>query len=229
MNIKSLGGAIKDNEEVAGIYHRFMLADFWHWLTGAALFLGPFFFMYLFLRAGAIGLLLLLAPFVAGIFYLLRTYRIWRNSALLVTNEKIVVLTQTGYFDRTVAQVLLDKINDVSYRKRTLWQSLFDFGTVSIQVTASGEKLNILNLRRPAQIQQTIFNAQAAYLSHDKTEFTEAELLGVIREIRSRIGENRWQDIIAGNWEIKQNLIDEVRKKDDSRARAIEQFFRKDI
>lgn len=229
MDIKNLGSAIKEGEEIIGVYHQFLLAYFWQWLIGLVLFLASFFFMYLFLRWGMVGTAILLISFAAGVFYLMRTYRVWYNSALILTAEKIVVVTQTGHFDRTVAQVLLDKINDVSYRQRTMWQSLFDFGTVSIQVTASGEKLNIPNLRRPALIQQALFDAQAGALSHDKVEFTEAELLGVIREIRSRIGENRWQDIISGNWEIKQDLIDEVREEDDDRARAIEQFFKKDI
>ncbi len=229
MNIGRLGNAIKDSEEVIGIFHCFLLAYFWRWLLGAGLFFGPFFFMYLFLRWGAFGLGALLASFAAGVFYLIRTYRIWYNSVLILTNEKIVVVTQTGHFDRTVAQVLLDKINDISYRQRTMCQSLFDFGLLSIQVAASGEKINIHNLRRPALVQQALFDAQASAGRRDKTEFTEAELLGVIREIRSRIGENRWQEIVAGNWEIKQELIEEVRAEDDERARAVEQFFKKDI
>jgi len=220
---------LKENETIRGVYHQFVLAYFWQWLGGFIVFLLPFFFLYLMLKWGPTGIVLLVVLLVIGLFWLGRTYRLWYGSRFVVTDEKIFSINQLGFFDRTVSQILLDKINDVSYRKRGFWQTVFNYGNIAVQVSASPEKLIIKNIRQPDKVQQALYDAQEENSSKSIAEYSGAELLAIIREIRGRIGEPRWRQIMRGNWKLKQDLIDEVGEMDKEKAEAMEKFFRRKI
>jgi len=221
--------SLKENESIRGVYHQFVLAYFWQWLGGAIVFLAPFFFLYLLLKWGVTGMVLLGVLLVIGLFWLGRTYRLWYGSQFIITTEKIMNISQLGFFDRTVSQILLDKINDVSYRKRGFWQTMFNYGALAIQVSASPEKLQIKNLRHPAAVQQALYDAQEESATKGIQEYSSAELLAIIREIRTRIGEPRWRQILKGNWKLKQDLIDEMGESDKGKAEAMKQFFSRKI
>lgn len=229
MPIDEVSPGLKEHEAIRGVYHQFVLAYFWQWLAGFIVFLTPFFFLYLLLKWGITGMVLLGVLLVSGLFWLGRTYRLWYASQFVITTEKIVTINQLGFMDRTVSQVLLDKINDVSYRKRGFWQTMFNYGTLAIQVSASPEKLQIRNLRQPALVQQALYDAQEESATKGIQEYSSAELLAIIREIRSRIGEARWRQILKGEWKLKQDLIDEVGESDKEKAEAMKQFFSRKI
>lgn len=217
------------NENLQAVYRPIALAYIWQWLGAGLVFLMPFFFLYLLLRWGKIGLVILGLLFIAGSYWLLLTYRLWRGSKLEIEEDQIIIVSQTGFFDRTVSKIKLDKINDISYRKKGFWQTLGNCGSVHIQVSASPEKLVVHNLKKPELVQAALYAAQNNFSEQGQREFTEAELLSVIREIRTRIGEPRWKQIQKGDWKLKQNFIKEVGASDKSKAEAIEQFFSRKI
>lgn len=217
------------NENTPLVYRPIALAYFWQWLGAGAFFLSPFFFLYLLLRWGKIGLAILGILFIAGAYWLLRTIRLWRGNRLEIEEDQITIINQLGFFDRTVSKIKLDKINDISYRKKSFLQTLGNCGSVHIQVSASPEKLVVRNLKRPELVQAALYAAQNNFSEQGEREFTEAELLSVIREIRSRIGEPRWKQIQKGDWNLKRNFIKEIGASDKSKAEAIEQFFSRKI
>ena len=211
-----------------GIYHQFWVSLFWQWLGSIVTFLLPFFLLYLLLRWGVIGSVLLGLLFVAGALWLARTWRLWKYSVLILSSARLIIVNQLGFFDRSISQVELSQVNDVSYRKRGLLQTMCNYGSVKIQ--ASGvESIELKSLKNPAQIQQEIFELQTLCQENKVTEFSEADLFGVIKEIRSRVGERRWKTISEGEWDLKQELIDEVSERDNEKAKIIEQFFSRDI
>lgn len=224
MDIRKLVPIIQDKEDIVGVYHQYWLSFFWQWLFGMLVFLSPFFFLPLFLRWGIWGSLLLMSLFALGAWYVIRTYRMWYHSMLILTTERLLIVSQLGFFDKLVSQVELDKLNDISYRKKGLMRTLCNVGSIVIQ--ASGvDKLEINNLRRPSEVQQHIFDEREACAEREFTEYSESDLLAVIKEIRSRVGEQRWLRIVKGGWELKQELIDEVGESDLDKAEAIEAFF----
>jgi hypothetical protein len=228
MDIRKIVRNLQDDEEVRGIHHQFWLAYFWHWLGALVVFLSTFFFLYLFLKWGLIGNILLVLFFIVGLAWIIRTFRLWYYSMLVATDERLIIINQLGVFDRSVSQVELGKIVDISYRKKGFLQTFFNYGSIKIQ--ASGlEKLELKNLPTPSIIQQDIFDLRDEHSDDAVEEFSEADLLSVIKEIRSRIGENRWKMIQEGDWDLKQELIDEVSNQDNSKAKAIEQFFSREI
>lgn len=217
------------DENIQAVYRPIALAYFWQWLGAGLVFLAPFFFLYLLLRWGKVGLIILGALFIAGSYWLLRTVRLWRGNRLEIEEDQITIINQLGFFDRTVSKVKLDKINDVSYRKNGFLQTLGNCGSVHIQVSASPEKLVVRNLKKPELVQAALYAAQNNFSEQGSSDFTEAELLSVIREIRSRIGPDRWKQIQKGDWKLKRNFIKEVGESDKNKAEAIEQFFSRRI
>jgi len=228
MDIRKVIRNLKDEEDVRGVYHQFWLSLFWQWLGGVMVFFAPFFFLYLFLKWGIFGTILLGLMFLGGTVWLMRTYRLWRYSMLVATNLRLIIVNQLGVFDRSVSQVELEKINDISYRKKGFLQTVFNYGAIKIQ--ASGvESIELKNLSHPSFIQQDIADLQDEFSSREVKEYSEAELLAIIREIKSRIGEARWGEILEGGWDVKKELIDEVKESDKGKADAIEQFFSREI
>ncbi len=225
MNIRKVVTNLDDGEEPVEIYRQFALAFFWQWAGGLFFLLSPFFFLYPLLRIGGWGSLIMAFLFLIGLSWLFRTWKIWYYSIMLATDKRLVIVDQKGMFDRQVSQVELDKINDISYRKRGLVQTIFNIGTLYIQISGSLERTEIYNILDPALCQKELFAIKNESLRERSREFTESELLSIIKEIRSRIGEERWKVIQNGNWEAKKELIKEFGSKDSQRARAIEQFF----
>lgn len=217
-----------DDEEVHGMYHQFWLAFFWEWLGGILVLLAPFFFMFLLLQWGTLGTISFAVVFLAGSLWLFRTWRVWYYSVLVMTDRRLVIVEQEGMLDRAVSQMNLDKINDISYRKRGLLQTLFNVGTLYIQIAGATSRTELNNLYDPAARQQELFGLQGDYVRESVQEFTEEDLFGIVKEIRTRVGERRWQRIQEGNWEDKKKFISEMGEKDKDKARAIEQFFGKE-
>lgn len=209
-------------------YRPVAMVHFWHWLGASLVFLSPFFFLYLLLSWGKAGFIILGVLLIVGIGWLLRTYRLWRQSMMILDDDKIIIINQTGIFDRTVSQIQINKISDISFRKKGLWQTIGNFGSIAIQINSAAEKIIVNNLKHPETVQKELWAAQEEFAS-PTNEYSEAELLGIIREIRNRIGEPRWRQIQKGNWKLKQNLIDEVGETDKNKADAIEHFFSRKI
>lgn len=225
MDIRKVITNLDDDEAVRGVFHQFPLVFFWQWLGGFLVFLSPFFFLYLFLDWGALGSALLLFLFFAGALLLYRTWRKWYYGVVGVTNKRVIIIKQQGMLDRMVSQVDLDKIYDVTYRHKGIMQTALNVGMLYL-TPGNFEKVELGQIRDPATIQKLILKTQQEFMvTLQPRQFSEQDLRAVISEIRSLVGEKRWERAAEGNSAERQELIDEVSAKSRDKARAIEQFF----
>ncbi|MBI2050193.1 MAG: PH domain-containing protein [Parcubacteria group bacterium] len=226
MDIRKVIKNLDDDEDVRGVYHEFWLVYFWQCIGGFLLFLSPFFFLYLFLTWGTLGSVLLGLLFLSGTFWLYRTWRRWYYGIIGITSKRVVIIRQNGILDRMVSQIDLDKIYDVTYRRKGILQNLINVGTLYL-TPGSFEKVELGQIKDPAAIQKLILKTQQEFMvTLAPRQFSEQDLHRVIGEIRSLAGEERWKRIQAGDKEDEQKLIDEVREAEsEEKARAIEQFF----
>jgi len=226
MDIRKVIKNLDDDEDVRGVFHEFPLVYVWQWIGGFLLFLSPFFFLYLFLKWESLGSILLLALFFSGVFWLYRTWRRWYYGVIAVTSKRVIIIRQNGILDRMVSQVDLDKIYDVTYRHKGILQNLMNVGILYL-TPGSFEKVELGQIVDPAAIQKLILKTQQEFMTTLlPRQFSEQDLNRVIGEIRSLVGEERWQKISEGDIEDRQELINEVREREsEEKARAIEQFF----
>ncbi len=67
---------------------------------------------------------------------------------MLVTDQRIMVVEQKGFFRRQVTTIPKDRIQDITVRKEGVLQSFFDFGEIQLQ-TAGEENFLMKDVFRP--------------------------------------------------------------------------------
>jgi uncharacterized membrane protein YdbT with pleckstrin-like domain len=78
----------------------------------------------------------------------------WYYSVYIVTDERLVEIRQTGFFNRRVTEFGLDKIQNVNYHIRGFQAVLFQFGDITAQ-TYVGD-LVMKTIYKPVVIHQKI-------------------------------------------------------------------------
>jgi Bacterial PH domain len=78
----------------------------------------------------------------------------WHFSVFIVTNQRLIQITQKGFFHRSVVDMGLRQIQMVNYEVSGLEQTLLGFGTIMMQ-TMVGD-LVVHEIHHPAKIQKKI-------------------------------------------------------------------------
>lgn len=96
----------------------------------------------------------LVASILLGILLLVPSWISWYFSVFIVTDQRLIQITQKGLFSRSVVDMGLGQIQMVNYEVRGLQETLLGFGTITMQ-TFVGD-LVIHDLHHPAKIQKKI-------------------------------------------------------------------------
>ncbi len=102
-----------------------------------------------------------LAAFLAAIvafFIFGKAYYEYAASVLIITNQRVLYLSQKGFFRRKIIETNLDKIQDVASDTGGMVRTTLDFGDVIIRTAGAGKGSEIVinNVAHPYQIQQAI-------------------------------------------------------------------------
>lgn len=98
----------------------------------------------------------LAAGFILGVLVYLPSWIAWYYSVFIVTDQRLIQITQKGLFHRTVVDLTLNQIQMVNYQIAGLQETLLGFGTIMMQ-TYVGD-LVIHDVHHPAQIQKKILH-----------------------------------------------------------------------
>lgn len=96
----------------------------------------------------------LLAGVVLGFLLYLPSWISWHFSVFIVTDQRLIQITQKGLFHRSVVDMGLGQIQMVNYEVAGLQETLLGFGTIMMQ-TMVGD-LVIHDIHHPARIQKKI-------------------------------------------------------------------------
>jgi hypothetical protein len=96
----------------------------------------------------------LLGSIVLGSIIFAPSYMSWYFSVFVVTNQRLMQITQKGFFHRSVVDMGLSQIQMVNYEISGLQETLLGFGTIMMQ-TFVGD-LVIHEVHHPAKIQKKI-------------------------------------------------------------------------
>ncbi len=92
------------------------------------------------------------AGFVLGGLLMFPSWLSWFYSVFIVTDQRLIQITQKGLFHRSVVDLSLSQIQMVNYEIAGLQETLLGFGTIMMQ-TYVGD-LVIHDLHHPAEIQK---------------------------------------------------------------------------
>lgn len=96
----------------------------------------------------------LAAGFVLGIIIFIPSWINWYYSIFIVTDQRLIQITQKGLFNRSVVDLSLNQIQMVNYQVAGLQATLLGFGTIMMQ-TYVGD-LVIHEVHHPAHIQKKL-------------------------------------------------------------------------
>jgi len=91
---------------------------------------------------------------VAGTLVMLPWWITWYFSVFIVTDQRLIQITQKGLFNRSVIDMRLNQIQMVNYQVAGLQETLLGFGTIMMQ-TFVGD-LVIREIHHPAAIQKKL-------------------------------------------------------------------------
>lgn len=94
------------------------------------------------------------ASFVLAAILLIPTWMSWHFSIFIVTDQRLIQITQKGFFHRSVVDMGLGQIRMVNYEVSGLQETLLGYGTLLVQ-TQVGD-LTVHDIPRPAKIQKQL-------------------------------------------------------------------------
>lgn len=96
----------------------------------------------------------LAAGFILGVLLYLPSWISWYYSVFIITDQRLIQITQKGFWTRSVVDIGLHQIQMVNYEVAGLQETLLGFGTIMMQ-TFVGD-LVIHDVHHPAKVQKEI-------------------------------------------------------------------------
>jgi uncharacterized membrane protein YdbT with pleckstrin-like domain len=95
-------------------------------------------------------------------FIWIAIFYVWTDYYLdlwLITDRRLIMITQHGFFHRIVEEVELSKIQNVSVDVIGVVASTFDYGHIRIETAGEKGSYNFNHMARPNQVKQELLNA----------------------------------------------------------------------
>ena len=94
--------------------------------------------------------------FVLAFFIMLPYWISWYYSVYIVTNQRLIQITQKGLFKRSMVAIGLDQVQMVNYEIDGLEETVLGFGTIVVQTFVGS--LTIHDVHHPAKIQKELLH-----------------------------------------------------------------------
>ena len=112
-------------------------------------------------------LFLWLFSFIVWIDYY---YDIW-----LITDQRLIDIEQKGFFSRTVSELDLRRIQDITSEVHGVVSTLFEFGSIHIQTAGEREKFVMESIPHPVTIRRKIVRLYEKARRKNRSGFEEGE------------------------------------------------------
>lgn len=178
---------LKQDEEVQCIIRRHGATLIPQLFFAFILIVVPFFMMFPLFSWGVAGIAVFALAVCFGIVIALRTFILWDADALIVTNVRIVDVDQRGVFSRFVTEIALHSIQDISWQRKGVFETVCGIGTLTIQGVLTQPPLCVVRIARPERVQEQIHSLKEklnAVVSHkDVSEQQARERSKILKEI----------------------------------------------
>ena len=95
----------------------------------------------------------------SGIFYSLTMYTL---DVWIITDRRIIDSTQHGFFSRTISELHLTRIQDISVQTRGVIQTFFKFGDLQVQTAGAEERFRFSQIPHPERVKDEIMKLVSA-------------------------------------------------------------------
>lgn len=112
--------------------------------------------------------------FLFALLFLYQNYIDYYLDMWIVTDHRILDMEQNGLFARTVSELRLDRIQDVTAEIKGFIRTMFDFGYVYIQTAGEKERFVFEDVTHPNQVAKMILDlADTSRREHLETAVEE--------------------------------------------------------
>ena len=147
-------------EKLIDIIREYYIVYWWQAVLSIVLILLPFFLLYLLFSYRFWGILLFFILLFSGIFIGIRALYLYYLNAIIITDTRIINYCQKGLFHRAVDVIDFDNINDISYNKKGLFATIFNFGNIIIHTNNEKNIVEIKRIKLPDEIREKIHGFQ---------------------------------------------------------------------
>lgn len=101
-----------------------------------------------------------------GAIFLVLAARIYKSNQLIVTDKNITQVLQVGLFHRKVSELSMESVEDVTARQKGFLQTVFNFGTVTIETAGEQENFVFPYCPNPNAHAKMLLDARSAYFQN---------------------------------------------------------------
>lgn len=112
------------------------------------------------------------AYFIGIILFFYSNFIDFYLDILIVTNDRLIDMEQNGVFARTIAEVDLYQIQDVTSEVKGVLETMFNYGNISIQTAGSVPKFIVHDIHNPHALRREIL-----HLAEEDRKFHKQQVL----------------------------------------------------
>jgi hypothetical protein len=146
----------KEGEQVEAIIRRHVATLVPPLCLSLLLIVIPFFLLFPLFAWNFFGIILFFASVIFGILVALRSLMLWDGDVLVLTSLRLIDVDRRGVFARSVSETHLGAIQDVSWSRHGMLESLFRSGSVSVQTAGTTPRIEVTRIPRPEAVFELI-------------------------------------------------------------------------
>ncbi len=204
-----LSKKIRENEEVIKKVYHYPLTLFLPVFCGLVAIFSAFFLLYPLFKLGKEGIGVFSFLVLVGFLILFKTFYQWSRTVVWITNQRIIIAQQKGFFRRIVSEVEFQRLKDIIYEVKGVFPNFFDYGTIKLNsfYRSGKDKIILKNIHHPQDIQELIIQIRdrvKRIKGEEKFLFSAEEILSkapmeelvkVVRRIKEIMGEDKFRNL----------------------------------
>lgn len=189
---------LREGETLVAIARRHLASLFLGVVFSIMFLLAPFFFLFPLVRLGQWGILGFFVLVTIGILLTTRTTMLYFLNMLAISTKRIIEVDQLGFFEQRVNEVNLEKIQNVSFSVKGVFQTLFRYGAVHIRVVGQQQELTVKNVARPEQVHQTLLHVLATIPIQQakQAEQSDDTPMQKLRDLQNTMGREEFSRVV---------------------------------
>ena len=142
----------KEGEQICAVVRKHGITLWPSLLLAGILIATPFFFLFPLTKWGTWGLVVFVVLVACGLLIALRAFLLWDADVLLITNERVVDVDQRGLLSRVVCETPLLMVQEVSWERHGLWETLWRMGSLRIRNSGPNPEWVSPKVSRPERL-----------------------------------------------------------------------------
>ncbi len=81
----------------------------------------------------------------------------------IITDQRIIDIRQSGFFSRTISELRLSRIQDITSDVSGVWATIFKYGNLKVQTAAQEEKFHFEEVGHPERVRDLLIRLSSVH------------------------------------------------------------------